>query len=126
MTCLVLFDIDGTLLRSSGIGRAATREALKRVYGTYGNLSEFYPGGRTIEAILFDTMENAHIKPEYIYAGRRLFYAEFIAAFTDILSLDIANGSYSFPDDEIRSSAFYMFGLIGGVDSRQNTFDQSL
>ena len=82
MTRLALFDIDGTLLQTAGIGRAATRVALERIYGTHGNLNEFYPGGRTIEAILFDTMTNAQIKPEYIFAGRRLFYAEYIAAFT--------------------------------------------
>jgi phosphoglycolate phosphatase-like HAD superfamily hydrolase len=70
--------------------------ALERVYGTYGNLTEFYPGGRTIEAILFDTMTNAQIKPEYIFAGRRLFYAEYIAAFTAKLknghSIEACNG----------------------------------
>ena len=82
---LVMFDIDGTLLQTSGIGHAATRVALERVYGTYGNLDEFYPGGRTIEAILFDTMMNAQIKPEFIFAGRWLFYAEYIAAFSSSL-----------------------------------------
>jgi phosphoglycolate phosphatase-like HAD superfamily hydrolase len=82
MIRLVLFDIDGTLLRTGGIGQAATRIAMERVFGTAGNLPEFYPGGRTMEAILFDTLLDAGIRPEFICAGRPLFYAEFIAAFT--------------------------------------------
>ena len=56
MTCIVLFDIDGTLLRTSGVGQASTRVALERVYGTSGDLPRFYPGGRTIETILYDTL----------------------------------------------------------------------
>jgi phosphoglycolate phosphatase len=91
MTRLVLFDIDGTLLRTSGVGQDATRIALERVFGTSGNLPAFYPGGRTIEAILFDTLLDAKIRPEFICAGRRLFYAEFIAAF----AANIKNGGFS-------------------------------
>lgn len=91
MTRLVLFDIDGTLLRTSGIGQASTRVAMERVYGTCGNLPKFYPGGRTMEAILFDTLLDAQIRPEYICAGRRLFYAEYNAAF----SSKIKNSTFS-------------------------------
>ncbi len=89
MTRLVLFDIDGTLLRTGGVGQAAVRIAMERVYGTAGNLTQFYPGGRTMEAILFDTLLDACIRPEFICAGRGLFYAEFLAAFV----AKIKNGS---------------------------------
>ncbi len=91
MTRLVLFDIDGTLLKTSGIGQASTRIALERVYGTSGDLPKFYPGGRTMEAILYDTLLDAQIRPEFICAGRRLFYAEYNAAF----SSKIKDGGFS-------------------------------
>ena len=91
MTHLVLFDIDGTLLQTGGAGQASTRIALESVFGTSGNLSKFYPGGRTIEAILFDTLLDANIKPEIINACRQLFYAEYIAAFEGF----IKSGGYT-------------------------------
>jgi phosphoglycolate phosphatase-like HAD superfamily hydrolase len=83
---LVLFDIDGTLLKTDGIGRTSTRQALERVYGTWGEMEKFYPGGRTIEAIVFDTLLDAGLHPEIIQAGRELFFAEYIAAFSCKLS----------------------------------------
>jgi phosphoglycolate phosphatase-like HAD superfamily hydrolase len=117
MIRLALFDIDGTLLQTGGIGRASTRVALKRVYGTYGNLSEFYPGGRTIEAILFDTMTNAQIRPEYIFAGRRLFYAEYLAAFTSKLknghSIEACHGGLELVSALSRASNVVL-GLVTG------------
>jgi phosphoglycolate phosphatase len=92
MTHLVLFDIDGTLLQTGGAGQASTRIALESVFGTSGNLSRFYPGGRTIDAILFDTLLDANIKPEIINTYRQLFYKEYIAAFERM----IKSGSYTF------------------------------
>lgn len=91
MSRLVLFDIDGTLLRTGGVGQASTRIAMERVFGTAGNLPEFYPGGRTMDAILYDTLLDARIRPEFIFAGRKLFYAEFISAFVS----KIKNGGFS-------------------------------
>lgn len=44
---LVLFDIDGTLLKSNGVGRAATRAAMLEVFGTEGTLEHHRFGGRT-------------------------------------------------------------------------------
>ena len=44
---LVLFDIDGTLLSVGGIGRRSTKKALETVFGSSGNLDNFYLGGRT-------------------------------------------------------------------------------
>ncbi|MCJ7735568.1 MAG: hypothetical protein MUP11_13595, partial [Anaerolineales bacterium] len=61
MMKLILFDIDGTLLFAGGIGRRSTKKALEMVFGTSGNLDEFYPGGRTQEAIFIDTLADAGI-----------------------------------------------------------------
>jgi Predicted phosphatases len=41
---LVLFDIDGTLLKSAGLGRASMESALEKVFGTAGDKEYRYDG----------------------------------------------------------------------------------
>ena len=41
---VVLFDIDGTLLRSGGVGRIAMERALKQVFGSPGTADYHYDG----------------------------------------------------------------------------------
>jgi phosphoglycolate phosphatase len=52
---LVLFDIDGTLLSSEGMGRAAMQGALAEVFGSPGNPSYRYDG-KTDKQIVRDVM----------------------------------------------------------------------
>ncbi len=52
---LVLFDIDGTLLNSQGMGRASMQRALTEVFGAPGNPSYRYDG-KTDKQIVRDTM----------------------------------------------------------------------
>lgn len=52
---IVLFDIDGTLLRSGGAGRASMERALTEVFGSPGS-SEYHYGGRTDRQIVRDLM----------------------------------------------------------------------
>ena len=52
---LVLFDIDGTLLNSQGMGRASMQRALIDVFGSPGNPSYRYDG-KTDKQIVRDTM----------------------------------------------------------------------
>jgi phosphoglycolate phosphatase len=52
---LVLFDIDGTLLNSQGMGRASMQHALKEVFGSPGDPSYRYDG-KTDKQIVRDTM----------------------------------------------------------------------
>ena len=52
---LVLFDIDGTLLNSGGMGRASMQRALAEVFGSSGNPSYRYDG-KTDKQIVRDTM----------------------------------------------------------------------
>lgn len=44
---LILFDIDGTLLRTSGAGRNATRDAMIEVFGTAATIDTHHFGGKT-------------------------------------------------------------------------------
>ncbi|MGQ9888600.1 MAG: HAD family hydrolase [Aggregatilineales bacterium] len=53
---VVLFDIDGTLLRSDGAGRAATRAALLEVFGTAEGVDALHFGGKTDWYIVSEVM----------------------------------------------------------------------
>jgi phosphoglycolate phosphatase len=82
---LILFDLDGTLLTSGGIGRRSTRSALESVFGTSGNLDEFYPGGRTQEAIFVDTLADTGIGMDQFLERRVELYQVFLDNFQGIL-----------------------------------------
>lgn len=52
---VVLFDIDGTLLRSGGVGRIAMEKALHKVFGSPGS-HEYHYDGKTDRQIVRDLM----------------------------------------------------------------------
>ena len=62
---LVLFDIDGTLLNSGGMGRAAMRRALGQVFGSPGNPSYRYDG-KTDKQIVREVMRMEGHTDEHI------------------------------------------------------------
>ena len=63
---LLLFDVDGTLLRVRGAGRRALKTALDRVYGTSGTLDQYDLSGKTDQRIVFDVMQAAGLPPETV------------------------------------------------------------
>jgi phosphoglycolate phosphatase-like HAD superfamily hydrolase len=62
---LVLFDIDGTLLNSGGLGRASMQRALGLVFGSPGNPSYRYDG-KTDKQIVRDVMRLEGHSDEHI------------------------------------------------------------
>jgi phosphoglycolate phosphatase-like HAD superfamily hydrolase len=62
---LVLFDIDGTLLSSQGLGRTAMRRALGSIFGAPGNPAYRYDG-KTDRQIVRDVMRLEGHSDEYI------------------------------------------------------------
>ncbi len=96
---LLLFDIDGTLVNSSRIGRKALGRALLDVYGTTGSLETYPFAGKTDRRIVYDllTMEGLSIPeiearlPELdermAGAGQALFTAETMWACPGVPSL---------------------------------------
>ena len=62
---LVLFDIDGTLLTSEGVGRASMQRALAEVFGSPGNPSYRYDG-KTDKQIVRDVMRLEGHSDEHI------------------------------------------------------------
>ncbi|MFL5593483.1 MAG: HAD family hydrolase [Gemmatimonadaceae bacterium] len=62
---LVLFDIDGTLLNSGGMGRASMQRALGKVFGSPGNPAYRYDG-KTDKQIVRDVMRLEGHSDEHI------------------------------------------------------------
>ncbi len=79
---LVLFDIDGTLLLTGGVGQSSAGVSLARIFGTAGRVDQIYPTGRTIEAIFEDTLVDAGFSREEFLRKRDALYADFFEEFT--------------------------------------------
>ena len=60
---LLLFDVDGTLLKTRGAGRRALKAALVEVYGTAGAIDQYDLGGKTDRRIVLDLMEASGFSP---------------------------------------------------------------
>jgi len=56
---LLLFDIDGTLIRSQGAGRETLAYALDQVFGVTGPLADYHMSGKTDPRIVMDLMTAA-------------------------------------------------------------------
>jgi phosphoglycolate phosphatase-like HAD superfamily hydrolase len=65
---LLLFDIDGTLIRSNQAGRMALGAALEELFGTTGPLETYRMGGKTDSRIVKELMTAAGISPRDIEA----------------------------------------------------------
>ena len=79
---LLLFDIDGTLLRSNGAGKSTIANALEDTFGTAGPCDTYRMAGKTDPLIISDLMgaagkETAEIEEKLpaIYE-RMMFYAQ--------------------------------------------------
>ena len=63
---LVLFDIDGTLLKVGSINRRILMDALREVYGTEGSAATHDFSGRMDSSIIFDVLSGSGLKREEI------------------------------------------------------------
>ncbi|MCA9972471.1 MAG: haloacid dehalogenase-like hydrolase [Anaerolineales bacterium] len=65
---LLLFDIDGTLIRSSGAGRAALGAALTALFGSAGPIADYHMSGKTDARIIADLLTAIGVPPAEIEA----------------------------------------------------------
>jgi phosphoglycolate phosphatase-like HAD superfamily hydrolase len=65
-TKLLLFDIDGTLIRSNGAGRLTLAYALEKMFGTIGPLESYNMSGKTDPRIIIDLLTAAGIAAEEV------------------------------------------------------------
>jgi len=106
---LVLFDIDGTILSSSGAGRAAMERALEQTFGVPGDPSYHYDG-KTDKQIIRESMRLAGVADDVIEANIDLVIERYLEG----LRGELADGK--------RSVAMYegVAELIDAVDARDD------
>ncbi|MCA9936448.1 MAG: HAD family hydrolase, partial [Anaerolineales bacterium] len=63
---LLLFDIDGTLIRSNGAGRAAMVATLEDVFGTAGPIDDYPMNGKTDPRIITDLLTAVGIPSTHV------------------------------------------------------------
>ena len=78
---IVLFDIDGTLLRSGGVGRIAMEGALTTVFGSPGK-SEYHYDGKTDRQIVRDLMRREGFSDDHIDAQMPVLLEEYVTGLT--------------------------------------------
>lgn len=95
MTRLVLFDIDGTLLREGLAPKIAFARALRETYNTSGPIQSFRFAGMTDPECVVGIMRLAGIPDEIIYQRR----AECLRRYVDHLAIEMQNhdGAKLFP-----------------------------
>lgn len=71
---LLLFDIDGTLVRSNGAGKAVMMDALLSVFGTSGPSEGYQMAGKTDPLIIHDLLGSAGLSKDAIEAGLPAVY----------------------------------------------------
>ena len=82
---LVLFDIDGTLLRSDGAGRRAIHRALQEVFGTTGP-ADYWFDGKTDPQIVRDLMRVAGHGDDRIDADMRRLLDRYVECLREELA----------------------------------------
>ncbi len=63
---LILFDIDGTLIRSHGAGRLALQQALEELFGSAGPIDNYRMGGKIDFQIISDLLSAMNISQQEI------------------------------------------------------------
>lgn len=78
MRRLILWDIDGTLLRADGAGKRAVRDALVEVFGTTGPIDHYSFAGRTDPEIVRHLMRGAGIPDAEIDTGMQDVFRRYV------------------------------------------------
>lgn len=81
---LLLFDIDGTLIRSNGAGREALVAALTELFGTAGPVESYAMDGKTDPRIISDLLLAANVPVAEIQAAMPRIYELMAAKAHDI------------------------------------------
>ncbi|MGD2048564.1 MAG: HAD family hydrolase [Chloroflexota bacterium] len=96
---LLLFDIDGTLIRTSKVGRQVMKMALEEVIGSAGQIESYPFAGKTDRGIIFDLLTEIGLSDRQInqylpdvYSrmaklGKTLFYQDGLFPCAGILEL---------------------------------------
>ena len=113
---LVLFDIDGTLLISRGIGREAKRRAMTERFGTIGDLDNHNFGGQTDWGILAALLaphgfSSADIGGEILHYQASM--ARHMDAIRDSYRAEALPGAFELLET-LRARADVLLGIVSG------------
>ncbi|HEY0457644.1 MAG TPA: HAD family hydrolase [Pyrinomonadaceae bacterium] len=88
---ILLWDIDGTLLRSTIQGgyKKYFTATMEKVFGRAGNLDDVIPSGMTDTQVIYESLRGENITPEQIFARRDELLQTFQAEMKKVLA---ANG----------------------------------
>lgn len=114
---VVLFDIDGTILRSGGVGRIAMERALTEVFGSPGN-TEYHYDGKTDRQIVRDLMTLEGLSDPEIDAQMDYLLAAYLVG----LKRELTSGArtvHVYPGvrellDELEAEKTVVLGLLTG------------
>lgn len=84
---LVLFDIDGTLLRSGGAGKRSMERALAGIFGTSGD-DEYHYDGKTDKQIVRELMQRAGKDPEHVEDRMQELLDTYLEGLNDTLKME--------------------------------------
>jgi phosphoglycolate phosphatase-like HAD superfamily hydrolase len=113
---LLLFDIDGTLIKGDQAGRLAMGAALEYVFGTRGSLDTYSMGGKTDLGIVSDVLIEAGLNQEEIDSKIAYFYkvmAEFAHEIYPTRAIDACPGVQSLLV-QLRDRDGVLLGLLTG------------
>lgn len=115
---LVLFDIDGTLLLTKGAGRAATRAAMLKVFGTCGKLDTHDFSGKTdwftlIELLTPEGFKASDIEHRIPHYEREM--SHFMAHFIHSYSASACTGALNLVHSLRRMEHIHLGVITGNV-----------
>lgn len=87
---IVLFDIDGTLLKSGGVGRVAMERALSSVFGSTGR-AEYHYDGKTDRQIVRDLMKHEGFSDDEIDQQMDALLGQYVSGLTEELASGTRN-----------------------------------
>lgn len=92
---LILFDVDGTLIRCGPQVRPIFAEAMVSVFGTTGALDAYDFSGKTDQQIVLDLLAGAGFSPPEVHASlprMRALYLDFLERRLDRMGMEILPG----------------------------------
>lgn len=85
---LLLFDIDGTLIKPSSVGRRVLKKSLLEIYGVIGPIDEYSFSGKTDLTIIYELMSAAGLEEGQIALGLSDLYDSMAKWGRTLFSLD--------------------------------------
>lgn len=119
---ILLWDIDGTLMRSTVQGgyRKYFAATMRKLFGSAGALAEIVPSGMTDTQIIYESLRGEGFAPEQIFARKEELLETFKAKMTEVLKTggepyETLSGAREVLEKTAAESVFYNALLTGNL-----------